>query len=416
MCNGLKVFVEQTCTDYVYWIDISPKIRYIRVSLHAVPIDVAKILKEQVFDKTSPVILTSATLSVNRSFNYIKERVGLSNCSEVILGSSFDYKKQALLFIPDDLPDPSYELKQFQDLGHHIQLVIGDDTAIIGDPSGRSETRPMLSREEIEKNMETYQRQVFKILDPDKTELLYNSEWLGSFSGTNLINLCSKYSVQQLLQRRDFNSRIKQNRPLSITELLYPLLVGYDSVYLGSDIEIGGTDQLFNLVISREIQKAYGQEPEVIITLPILEGIDGIKKMSKSLGNAIGVDDDSNDMYGKIMSISDDLMLEYYKLLSQISVDELERIKKNVRDGKVNPMEYKQRLAREIVSRYHGQDAAVSAEEMFNRVHRMKKVPENLEEQIIKYPTNEKGLSIICLLYTSPSPRDLSTSRMPSSA
>jgi tyrosyl-tRNA synthetase len=256
----------------------------------------------------------------------------------------------------------------------------------------------MLSREEIEKNMETYQKQVFKILDPDKTDLLYNSRWLESFSVTDILKLCSKYTVQQLLHRRDFGERIRQNRPLSVTELLYPLLVGYDSVHLRSDIEMGGTDQLFNFMASREIQRAYGQEPEVIITLPLLEGVDGVRKMSKSLGNAIGVNDGPNDMYGKIMSISDDLMLEYYELLSQTPLDELEKIKEYIKTGTVNPMEYKQRLAREIVSRYHGQEAAISAEEMFNRVHRMRKIPENLEEQIIKYSINEGGLSIITLL------------------
>lgn len=204
---------------------------------------------------------------------------------------------------------PLQKLKQFQDLGHNIQLIIGDYTAMIGDPSGRSETRPTLTREEIENNIGTYQKQVFKVLDPDKTDLVYNSQWLEKFSRTDVIKLCSKYTVQQLLQRRDFGERIKQTKTLFVTELLYPLLIGYDFVHLKSDVEIGGTFQLFNLMASREMQKAYGQEPEVIITLPLLEGIDGVKKMSKSFGNAIGVNDDPNDMYGKIMSISDDLMI-----------------------------------------------------------------------------------------------------------
>ena len=290
------------------------------------------------------------------------------------------------------------KLKQFQDLGHNIQLIIGDYTAMIGDPSGRTETRPTLSREEIESNMKTYQRQVFKVLDPNKTNLTYNSQWLEKFSGTDIIKLCSKYTVQQLLQRRDFGERIKQNRPLSVTELLYPLLVGYDSVHLRSDIEIGGTDQLFNFMASREIQKAHGQEPEVIITLPLLEGVDGVKKMSKSLGNAIGVNDDPNDIYGKIMSISDDLMQRYYELLSQTPVGELQLIRENVKNGVVNPMEYKQRLAKEIVSRYYGQDSAMSAEERFNYVHRRKNIPEQLEEQVIKYSTDKRELSIVSLL------------------
>jgi tyrosyl-tRNA synthetase len=292
---------------------------------------------------------------------------------------------------------PLQKLKQFQDLGHNIQLVIGDYTAMIGDPSGRTETRPMLSREEIKRNIETYRKQIFKILDPSRTNLVYNSQWLEKFSGTDIIKLGSKYTVQQLLQRKDFGERIKQNKPLSVTELLYPLLVGYDSVHLKSDIEIGGTDQLFNLMVSREIQKAYGQEPEVIITLPLLEGIDGIRKMSKSLGNAIGINDDPDDMYGKIMSISDDLMLKYYELLSQTSTDELRKIRENVKNKTVNPMEYKQRLAREIVSRYHGQEAAMAAEERFNEIHRKRKIPSNIEKQVIRYSTEEE-LSLVHVL------------------
>ena len=292
---------------------------------------------------------------------------------------------------------PLQKLKQFQDLGHNIQLIIGDYTAMIGDPSGRSETRPTLSREEIERNMKTYQVQVFKILDQNRTELLYNSTWLEQFSGTDMIKLGSKYTVQQLLQRRDFGERIKQNKPLSVTELLYPLLVGYDSVHLNSDIEIGGTDQLFNFMASREIQKAYGQEPEVVITLPLLEGVDGVKKMSKSLGNAIGVNDDPNDMYGKIMSISDDLMLKYYELLSETPLEEFQEIRNAIASGSLNPMEYKQRLAREIVSRYHGQNFALFAEERFTKIHRERGMPNQLEEEIIRYSAGQ-GLPIIDIL------------------
>ncbi len=292
---------------------------------------------------------------------------------------------------------PLQKLKQFQDLGHNVQLIIGDYTAAIGDPSGRSETRPTLSREEIEENMGTYQKQVFKVLDPNKTTLFYNSAWLNQFSGTDMIGLGSKYTVQQLLRRRDFGERMKQNKPLSVTELLYPLLVGYDSVHLHSDIEIGGTDQLFNFMASREIQKAYGQDPEVVITLPLLEGIDGIKKMSKSLGNAIAVNDHPSDMYGKIMSIDDNLMLRYYELLSETPLDELQMIRTDVASGNVNPMEYKQRLAKELVSKYHGQDSAVLAEDRFNRIHRQKTIPSQLEEITIVYST-EADLSIIGIL------------------
>ena len=286
---------------------------------------------------------------------------------------------------------PLQKLKQFQDFGHNIQLIIGDYTAMIGDPSGRSETRPTLSNDEIRKNMETYQNQVFKILDSERTELLYNSEWLSQFSGEDIIRLGSKYTVQQLLQRRDFNERIKQNKPLSVTELLYPLLVGYDSVHLKSDIEIGGTDQLFNLIASREIQKAYGQEPEVVITLPMLEGLDGVKKMSKSLGNAIGVTEDPDSMYGKIMSLSDGVMWRYYELLSNKSLEEIEDMK----SLRKNPMKYKMELALEIVSKYHGENAAISSERYFGQVHRMRGLPDTLEELLIDY---KSGLGIVNLL------------------
>jgi len=280
---------------------------------------------------------------------------------------------------------PLQKLKQFQDLGHNIQLIIGDYTAMIGDPSGRSETRPMLTREVIEANLETYKDQVFKILDPSRTNLLFNSAWLRQFSGADMIRLGSKYTVQQLLQRRDFRERINQNKPLSVTELLYPLLVGYDSVHLKSDIEIGGTDQLFNFMASREVQKAYGQRPEVVITLPLLEGVDGVKKMSKSLDNAIGVTEPPVDMYGKIMSISDDLMLRYYELLSDTPLQEFEQIREGVRSGRVNPMDCKQRLAREIVSRYHGESATNESQEYFDRVHRKRDLPSEMETSIMRY-------------------------------
>lgn len=286
---------------------------------------------------------------------------------------------------------PLQKLKQFQDLGHNIQLIIGDYTAMIGDPSGRSETRPMLTREEIEANLETYKDQVFKILDPSRTTLLFNSAWLNQFSGADVIRLGSKYTVQQLLQRRDFGERINQNKPLSVTELLYPLFVGYDSVHLKSDIEIGGTDQLFNFMASREIQKAYGQRPEVVITLPLLEGVDGVKKMSKSLGNSIGVSEAPTDMYGKIMSISDNLMLRYYELISNVPVQEFEEMKERIKSGESNPIDYKQRLAREMVLRYHGELAANESQEYFNRVHRRRGLPLEVETSLVEF---HKGFSL----------------------
>ncbi len=291
---------------------------------------------------------------------------------------------------------PLQKLKQFQDLGHNIQLVIGDYTAMIGDPSGKSETRPMITKDQIEKNLETYNNQVFKILDKNRTQLFYNSSWLSQFSGTDILELGKNYTVQQLLQRRDFNERIKNNKPLSITELLYPLLVGYDSVHLKSDVEIGGTDQLFNFMASREIQKKYGQKPEVVITLPLLEGLDGIRKMSKSLGNTIGVNDTPEEMFGKIMSISDDLMIKYYGLLSNKTAKEIAQIQDGINNKGINPIEYKETLARELVTRYHDSEASEYAQDNFNKIYRERKNPENLDTYNIDYSTS--SLSIIELL------------------
>ncbi|MFW9876182.1 MAG: tyrosine--tRNA ligase, partial [Candidatus Thorarchaeota archaeon] len=295
---------------------------------------------------------------------------------------------------------PFQKLKQFQEMGHNIHLIIGDYTARIGDPSGRSDTRPMLTQEQIAANVGTYATQVFRLLDPERTELLYNSQWLGKFSGTDLIQLASKHTIQQLLQRRDFSNRIKENRPLSVAELIYPLLVGYDSVHLKTDIELGGTDQLFNFVASRAIQGAYGQIPEVVLTLPLLEGIDGVRKMSKSLGNAIGVTDKPFDIYGKIMSIDDTLMVKYFELLSDVSVNELDSIKESMQKGTVNPMNYKQQLARELVDRYHGLEASLDAEKQFNKVHRRGGVPEDLELTQVPY-SSESDLRIINVLRIS---------------
>ncbi len=295
---------------------------------------------------------------------------------------------------------PLQKLKQFQDMGHVIHLIIGDYTAQIGDPSGKSETRPMLTPDQIQANLATYTDQVFKILDPDRTDLLFNSQWLDQFSGRDMIDLGSRYTVQQLLQRRDFGNRIKEGRPLSVTELLYPLLVGYDSVHLHSDIELGGSDQLFNFTASRALQSAYGQKPEVIMILPILEGLDGVQKMSKSLGNAIGVRENPDDMYGKIMSISDDLMIKYYELLSDVPVSQLDEIKTNVKAGKENPMVYKKGLARELVARYHGVQEAQQAEYRFEEVHQRRHNPDELESLQIPY-SSESDLGLISIVRLS---------------
>lgn len=268
---------------------------------------------------------------------------------------------------------------------------------MIGDPSGRSETRPMLTREQIKHNLGTYTEQVFKILDPSKTHLLFNSEWLSKFSGEDMIKLAAKYTVQQLLQRRDFSNRIVENRPLSVSELMYPLLVGYDSVHLKTDIELGGSDQLFNFMASRSMQVAYGQVPEVVLILPLLEGVDGVKKMSKSLGNAIGVTDEPSNMYGKIMSINDNLMIKYFELLSGVSVSELDHIKEVVAKGTENPMTYKKQLARELVGRYHGSGQLSYAESEFERVHQRRAMPEVMDKLEVMY-TSDSDLGLVSLI------------------
>ena len=286
---------------------------------------------------------------------------------------------------------PLQRLRGFQNYGHNVQLIIGDYTAMIGDPSGKSETRPMLTPEQIQHNLTTYTDQVFKLLDQQKTELLYNSAWLGDLSGADLLKIGSKHSVQQLLQRRDFRNRIETESPLSVTELFYPLLVGYDSVHLKTDVEIGGTDQLFNFLASRELQKAYGIPEEVVITLPILEGVDGIKKMSKSLGNAIGVTEEPKNMYGKVMSISDDLMWKYFELLSDRAVDDINEMK----DSGRNPMEYKMRLASELVEKYHGIEAATLARDNFNQVHRNRGIPESLETLTVSYQPDLQLIGVL---------------------
>jgi tyrosyl-tRNA synthetase len=305
---------------------------------------------------------------------------------------------------------PLQKLRQFQDEGHNIHLIIGDYTAMIGDPSGRSEARPMLTKDEISKNLKTYTEQVFKILDPNLTKILYNSQWLGQFTGEDMIKLASRYTVQQLLQRRDFSNRIAENRPLSLSELIYPLLVGYDSVHLQTDIEIGGSDQLFNFVTSRSLQSAYGQMPEIILILPLLEGIDGQKKMSKSLNNAIGVTEEPSEMYGKLMSINDNLMLKYYELLSNIPTGELDHIKRNVLEKTENPLIYKKRLAREIVARYHSEVAAEYAENNFSQVVQKKNVPETVEKMEVKYASHD-DLSLVGILRKTGIPSSNSEAR-----
>ncbi len=272
------------------------------------------------------------------------------------------------------------KMKHFQDLGHKVYFLIGDFTAMIGDPSGRSETRPPLSREEVEANARTYAEQVFKILDPERTEVVFNSQWMSRMNAEDFIRLCAKYTVARMLERDDFRKRFEQKRPIFIHELVYPLIQAYDSVALEADVELGGTDQLFNLLVGREIQREYGQESQVIITVPILEGLDGVQKMSKSLGNYVGIMEPPQEMYGKLMSISDELMWRYYELLTDLSLSEIEEMKRAVSEGRLHPKEAKKRLAFLIVSEFHSETAAKEAQEEFERVFSRREVPKDLPE------------------------------------
>ncbi len=267
------------------------------------------------------------------------------------------------------------KLKHFQDLGHTVIFLIGDFTGMIGDPTGRSATRPPLSREQIEQNAETYKAQVFKILDPQKTVIDFNRRWFSKFTADDFIRLAAKYTVSQMLEREDFHKRFLEEKPIAVHELLYPLAQGYDSVALEADVELGGTDQKFNLLVGRELQRAYGQEPQVVLTTPILEGLDGVQKMSKSLGNAIGIHEPPLEMYGKIMSVSDEIMWRYYELLTDVSMTEIEKMKRES-----HPMQAKKELARRIVADFHSADAAVKAGEDWAKQFQKGEVPQDLQE------------------------------------
>ncbi|UCG38674.1 MAG: tyrosine--tRNA ligase [bacterium] len=276
------------------------------------------------------------------------------------------------------------KMRHFQELGHHVVFLIGDFTGMIGDPTGRWETRVALTEEEVKRNALTYQEQTFKILDPEKTEVVFNSSWMKGMTAQGLIELAARYSVARMLERDDFRKRYTEQRPISIHEFLYPLIQGYDTVHLEADVELGGTDQKFNLLVGRDLQRAYGQEPQVVITMPLLEGTDGIQKMSKSYGNYIGVTEPPGEIYGKIMSISDDLMVRYYELLSSVTLEELEGLKDGMAGGRVHPMESKRALAREIVTRYYDERAAGEAEEQFNaRFSERKSLAEMAEDDTV---------------------------------
>ncbi len=272
------------------------------------------------------------------------------------------------------------KLKQLQDLDHQVIFLIGNFTATIGDPSGKSKTRKALSDEEVAVNAQTYQDQVFKILDRDKTTVVYNGDWLNKLTAKDLINLTAKYNVARMLERDDFQKRFHNNQTISIHEFIYPLLQGYDSVQLQADIEIGGTDQKFNLLVGRHLQKESGQTPQVVITVPILEGLDGVNKMSKSLGNHIGLTDTADNMFGKIMSIPDSLITKYYELLTDISLSDLASMKQQLTDDNINPRDLKVNLGKIIAAQYHGEEAANLAEEHFIQLFKKKEIPDNIPE------------------------------------
>jgi tyrosyl-tRNA synthetase len=287
------------------------------------------------------------------------------------------------------------KLKQFQELGHEALFLIGDFTGMIGDPTGKSATRKPLSRDEVIENARSYEEQIYKILHPEKTLVMFNSSWMNAMSPADLIQLAAKHTVARMLERDDFNNRYKSGQPIAIHEFLYPLIQGYDSVAMKADVELGGTDQKFNLLVGRQLQEVYGQQPQVVITMPILEGLDGVQKMSKSLGNYIGITEAPDEIFGKLMSISDDLMWRYMELLSFSPMSEIEKWRRECADG-ANPRNYKVRFGQEIVARFHGQSAAVAALENFEARFKEGLIPENLEER--ELIAGENGYPIASLL------------------
>jgi tyrosyl-tRNA synthetase len=272
------------------------------------------------------------------------------------------------------------KLKHFQDLGHTVIFLIGDGTGLIGDPTGRNATRPPLSREQLDANAETYKAQVFKILDPQKTEVRYNTEWLCKLDFEAFVRLAAKFTVSQMLEREDFHKRFQEEKPISVHELLYPMMQGFDSVALECDVELGGTDQKFNLLMGRKLQQDYGHQPQIVLTMPLLEGLDGERKMSKSYGNYVGITETAQEMFGKLMSISDLLMWRYYELLTDLTIDEIEKLKADVSSGAFHPMRAKKDLAKRIIADFHSAAEAEAAEENWAKQFQKDEVPENLEE------------------------------------
>ena len=284
------------------------------------------------------------------------------------------------------------KMKQFQELGHEAMFLIGDFTGMIGDPTGKNVTRRPLSRDEVIENAKSYEEQIFKILHPEKTLVMFNSSWMNAMSPGDLVSLAAKHTVARMLEREDFNNRYKGGQPIAIHEFLYPLIQGFDSVAMKADVELGGTDQKFNLLVGRQLQEAYGQSPQVVLTMPILEGLDGVQKMSKSLGNYVGIAEPADEMFGKLMSISDDLMWRYMELLSFEPMAEIDRWRKACTDG-ANPRDYKVRFAKEIVARFHDQEASVMAVSNFEARFKQGLIPDDLVEQEVRAPAEGYPLS-----------------------
>ena len=300
------------------------------------------------------------------------------------------------------------KLKAFQDLGHKIVIIIGDYTGMIGDPTGKSETRKQLTRDEVLRNAETYKKQMFKILDPEKTEVKFNSEWLSEMTFRDVINLSAKYTVARMLEREDFKKRFTTGLPISIHEFFYPLMQGYDSVEIKADIELGGTDQKFNILMGRTLQKEYGNDGvQIGMLMPILEGTDGVKKMSKSLGNYIGINEEPKQMYGKTMSIPDELIIRYFELVTDVHPDEIEKMKQDMESNRINPRDLKMKLAREIIKLYHDEESAIKAEEEFKAIFQKGALPDDIPEVVIDANELENGAiwlaKLLVLLKLSPS-------------
>jgi len=345
--------------------------------------------------------------SVEEQFDYIKK-----GCVEIIqedelrakIARSIREKKPLRVKVGFDPTAPDIHLghtvllrkmKHFEDLGHEVIFLIGDFTGIIGDPSGRSATRPAMTHEEILRNAETYKSQIFKILDPQKTIIDFNSRWLGKLSSFDIIHLAAKYTVARLLERDDFSERLKARQPISVHEILYPLMQAYDSVALKADVEMGGTDQKFNLLVGRDIQQEFNQEPQIVITTPLLEGTDGVKKMSKSEGNYIGITESPKEIYGSIMEISDPLMFRYYELLTDEPLAQIESWRKEAAEHKINPRDLKARLAKIVTTDFWGPAKAEEAAEQFDRVHKHKKDPTILEVTSVKHTISSDQIELV---------------------